>query len=486
MAEEAHEASLIDRAVGSLAEKIEHLITGGHNGHEHSKLQTWFILHEWVEWVGSKCISRGTFLVFLFVPTLIAATVLMPEFPTLVFSWLLLAFPIAAPIALVAGFWIAWIWYVRSNFIFTRTDPVLLEVKMPQEITKSPRAMELVFSNLWIRMSETTEIDKYWYGGVRPYFSFELASLGGQVHFYIWCGRSFLRNIIESNMYAQYPEVEIVEVDDYATSFHYDHHKHVAFVGNYVFESHHVKKEDPQINAYPIRTYVDFELDKDPKEEFKVEPFAQVLEVLGALNPDEQAWIQIVIRSHLSKDKWKTIVEKEVQKIRKQASIQPGKEEAPEDEERKYGFPRPTWKEQELMKSMERNLGKLPFEFGARMIFIGTRGKLRSAEYTAIRWLFRPFANPNYAVMLRPRFAHNDFDYPWQDFRDIRWEHDTHRYIDAYRRRQVFHPPWQSWVNITSVEVLASIWHPPSRTIKVPGLQRIPSSKGEPPPNLPM
>ncbi|OGG59989.1 hypothetical protein A2765_00800 [Candidatus Kaiserbacteria bacterium RIFCSPHIGHO2_01_FULL_56_24] len=491
MAEEEHAPSIIDSAFEKAAHGIQHLLDGaahGGGGHGHGKktfLQKWFSISSWVEEVGGRGISRGTFLVGLYVPLLVAASVLIPAFPDLVLSWLLLGLPIIGPVGLLIGFWGAWVWYVRSNFIFTRTKPILLEVKMPAEITKSPRAMELVLTSLWFRASMTTFIDKYWHGGVYAYYSLEMASIGGEVHFYIWSSRDYYRNIIEANMYAQYPEVEIVEVSDYATDFHYDHHKHMAFVGDYMLESHNISRHDPRANAYPLKTYVDYELDKDPKEELKVEPFAQAMEVLSALNKDEQAWVQIVVRGHFGKE-WKTLVEEEVKLLRRQASIQPGKESADESDEKKYGFPRPTWREQELMKSMERNLGKIPYDFGARMVFIGPRNNFRGNEATAIRWIFRPLANPNYGIMLRPRNAHNDFDYPWQDIGNRRYEHETHRYIDAYRRRQMFYPPWQDQRNITSVEVLATLWHPPSSTVRAPGLQRIPSTKTEPPPNLPM
>jgi len=485
MAEEKEEKSVAGSIIEWLAHGIESLLSGG-GGHgnddEESFLHRWFSISGWVDFVGSWMISRALFIIVIYIPTFIACAILFPDFPRLTIGWLLLTLPITLAIGLIAGFWGTWVWYVQSNFIFRYTNPVLLEVKMPTDVMKSPRAMELVIGNLWIRSSETTFIDRYWNGGVRPYFSFEMASFGGEIHFFIWTRRGF-KNVVESNFYAQYPEVEIVEVEDYASRFQYDHHKHQCFVTDYVFESFHVDRHDERINAFPIKTYVDFELDKDPKEELKVEPFAQVLEVLNNLNKDEQAWVQIVIRSHL-KSKWKKIVEDEIEQIRENAAEQIA---LGDNGEKKFGFPHPTEQQKEQMRTMARNLGKLPFEFSIRGLYIAPRGKMRSAEYTAFRWIFRPFANPNYLVMLRPRNAHNDFDYPWQDFRDIRWEHETHRYFDAYRRRMVFHPPWQNdKPNITSNEVLATIWHPPSRTIQTPGLQRIPSAKSAPPPNLPM
>lgn len=492
MAEEAHGKSVLDSLFDTLAsgaqKGIDSLMPHDDHGHGHHPpegIAGWFSVLAWWEWAGGHGISRGTFLTVNFLGAMVACSVLVPQFPALVFGWILLAGPILLPAGLAYGFWGAWKWYVRSYFIFMNTKPVLLEVKMPTEVTKSPRAMELVLTSLWFRLSTTTPIDTEWKGGTMPYYSFELVSDGGQVHFYVWLQRNYLRNVFETNMYAQYPEVEIVEVSDYAIDFHFDDDKHNAFVGDYMLESHDISRMERRVNAYPIKTYVDFELDQDPKEEFKVEPMAQVLEVLSSLQQGEQAWVQIVIKAHPGKE-WKKLVEAEIQDLRKKASLNPGRKLDDHDDEDKYGFPRPTWREQELMRSMERNLGKLAFDTGVRMIFIGPKDNFRGPTATAVRWIWRPYANPNWGVMFRPRNAHNDFDWPWQDYHDHRHYHEIHRYLDAYRRRQMWNPPWEDVRNIASVEVLATMWHPPSRTIRAPGLQRIPSSKSEPPANLPM
>jgi len=491
MAEEAPQKSIVDSIFESVANGMQWLIDSAlphddHGGHgERNFFQKWFTVSGLTVEAGNRGISRGTFLTVNFLALLIVGSILVPDFPALVWGWIIISLPVSLTAGLAIGFWGAWKWYIKSYFIFARTKPVLLEVRMPTDVTKSPRAMELVFTSLWFRLSTTTWIDQNWHGGTMPYYSFELVSDGGQVHFYVWLQREYLRNAFETSMYSQYPEVEIVEVSDYAIDFHYDDDKHKAFVGDQVLESHDLVRHDVRVNAYPIKTYIDFELDEDPKEEFKIDPMSQVLEVLGALKQGEQAWVQIVIKAHPS-GKWKELVDKEIKELRKRASLTPGKENAPEDDERKYGFPRPTWREQELMKAMERNMSKLPFDFGIRMLVIGPKDNFRSPEATAVRWLWRPYANPNYQIHLRPRNAHNDFDWPWQDYKDHRYEHETHRYLDAYRRRQMWNPPWEDIRNTTSVEVLATLWHPPSRAVRAPGLLRIPSTKSEPPQNLPM
>ena len=68
---------------------------------------------------------------------------------------------------------------------------------------------------------------------------------------------------------------------------------------------------------------------------------------------------------------------------------------------------------------------------------------------------------------------------------DIRWKLTTARFFDAYRRRCAFHTPWVVPHHVMTNEAIATIWHPPSATVMAPGLERIASTKSEPPPNLP-
>jgi hypothetical protein len=110
---------------------------------------------------------------------------------------------------------------------------------------------------------------------------------------------------------------------------------------------------------------------------------------------------------------------------------------------------------------------------------------MRGPYYTSTRWLWKALGNPSYMSHLRPRRWHNPFDYPWQDWNDFRWNLHSRRFFDAYRRRSAFHTPWIFPSNVATTETLATLWHPPSRTVQVPGLERIPATKAEPPANLP-
>jgi hypothetical protein len=100
------------------------------------------------------------------------------------FSILLSTALVWFPIVLGVTFFYLWIEYIRTRFI-NGEGFVLLEVKLPQEILKSPAAMELVFVQLY-QVKKVTYLEGYFKGEVRPWFSLELASFGGEIHFYVW------------------------------------------------------------------------------------------------------------------------------------------------------------------------------------------------------------------------------------------------------------------------------------------------------------
>lgn len=483
MAEEG-KASALDAAIESAIGTITHLVEPKEETAWHTITQQWLSLSYWVKYFGDWYVSRGLFLCVIFIPMFLVAQAIFSSFSILVGSWFLLGFPVIGVIGGYKGFQAAWMWYAQSYYIHTRTNPVLLEVKMPHHVEKTPRAMEQVLTSFWIRAGTTTFIDRGYYGGVTPYTSLEICSFGGEIHFFIWCRKTY-RNVLEAAMYSQYPEVEIEEVEDYASKFEYDPQKHHCFVTDYVYANNH---QGTATDVYTIKTYHDFEIDEEI-EEFSVDPYGSVLEVLSTMNQDEQAWIQIVLRGNFKKD-WQEEMHHEVEKIREEASQQIAVDPETGKEVTKLSFPRPTQLQNDQMHAIERHMGKLPFDVGLRGIYIAPAGKMRSAEYTAFRWIWRPFNNPAYMNSLRPRRAHNDFDYLYQDWgqgpNGVRWQLVTRRYFDAFRRRQFFHPPWQ-WPPLRmSAETIATLWHPPSGQVKAPGLHRTHIGKAEAPSNLPM
>ncbi len=444
-----------------------------------------FNLHDLVDgYIGGYWgISRCLFLSILFWGIFSVMWDMVPSLPLFAFGWLLGTAPLWLPVAALITAWKVWIWYARSGFLFTR-DAMLLEVKMPRDVTRSPRAMENALSKLWTDSGETTFLNRIWQGQVRPYFSLEIASFGGQIHFYIWCWRAW-RPTVEAMMYAYYPEVEMVEAEDYASKFRFDPETQDAFPTDWRYE--------PRNDAYPIKTYIDFELDKDPKEEYKIDPLSEVLERMGTLKPSEQMWIQIVITMSRDKrrkkggafyqteDRFEGLLKETIDSIRKETV---GNPDDPHDKWRSYARV-PMHRYTELIKSMDRNLGKHPFNVGMRGVYIADSKDFSAQGYTGMRWIWRTLGNPQYMNQLRPRRWGNPFDWPWQDFNSMRWNLMVRRYFDTYRRRSHFYSPYIMPHNMMSTEVLATIWHPPSAAVGTPGIARIPAKKAEPPANLP-
>ncbi len=468
MAEEK-EGSSFD-PIGALAGWLARLGTHKSKAHDH--------FDTFIEWVGAWGMSRGAFLAILYTVLVVAASELLPGFITLATGWMFATAPVWIPITFIWGLTRVWLWYVNSRFLSTRRG-VLLEIRLPREITKSPRAMEVALTSLYVTSGETTFIDRWWDGKLRTVFSLELVSFGGETHFYIWCWKEY-RNVIEAQLYAQFPEIEIVEAEDYASKFVYKPDEYEVWGSDYRWD-----KKDRN-DAYPIKTYIDYELDKDPKEEFKVDPLAQVLEVFSSLKGSEMAWMQILIRANKdSETDFRKLVKDQVEHIRSLASIQPSGEHPEPGEEARRGFPHPTWQQTEQIRAMERNAGKRTFTVGIRTAYIAKHEEFDGNTRTAIRWIFQPFLS-EYLNSLRPARWHNNFDYPWQDFRNYRWRLHSRRFFDAWRRRSYFYTPWISPYLIMSTEELATLYHFPSSTIQSPGLLRIPSTKAEPPPNLPL
>ncbi len=405
-------------------------------------------------------------------------------------------YPIWLPLLLGKIFIEQWMKYIRSDFI--RKNPsTVLEILIPKEITKSPKAMELFFTGIFekgsVEYSET-----YWLGKIRPWFSFELASFGGEIHFFVWVPVKY-RNMLESQLYAQYPTVEIVEVDDYTKKKVY-HPPHNFMWGTYF------KLIKP--DAYPIMTYVDYGLDKETEEEYKIDPLSSLLEYIGSIKAGEEVWIQILTMAHAD------LGIKEGRLVKHREWIEKGKQEVNKIMKRNAetkssrsvtaaGFPViPTLTEWEKLQveAIERSLNKRAFEVAIRLCYFAEKERfnLISATVSGLLGTFRKPFNSNLLNGFKLGW-YTDLSDPMKDFlflfglRD--WgirkfqPHYAHEMLDAYRRRSFFYPPYRNWEGkpfILTAEELATIYHIPGQVVTTPTFGRIPSKKVEPPANLPI
>lgn len=399
--------------------------------------------------------------------------------------------PLWVPFLIGKNAWRRWVDYRQYRFNIMQPH-VLLELRVPRDTRKSPLSMEAVLSNIHITPGQGTWYKRWWLGRTRPVYSFELVSLGGRVHLYIWC-RNSMRHIVETYLYAQYPGIEVVEATDYTRLIDPTKPPYQMFACEY-------KKNKP--GPYPIKTYVDYGMDKQPapKPEEVSDPMAQIIEFLGSLSPHEQLWVHMMVRytkgeKHGSESvyengkryTWREEARDLIEQIR-ESTVKKVDYVDPKTGEHKQssGFPNPTKGESETMAAIERNVAKPGFDVGIRSIYMAREGHYRDYIGAFVTQLFKAYTSEqlNY-IGPAPLFSEELNDFPWEDPSGRRRQHLMEEALEFARRRSYFHYPYIGPYMNMSTEEIASIFHVPSSTIAAPNLPRIESARSEAPANLP-
>lgn len=386
-----------------------------------------------------------------------------------------------APILLALLAWKFYLLYIREKYVHEEVR-VLLELKIPKEVTKSPKAMEL-FYEVMDQTYEGELIDRFIMGSVRGWFSMELVSIGGQIHFFLNIPK-FFQNVIEARLYSQYPEVEISLVEqDYTKEVTYGQPGSPWDVKIWQYELDN--KED----ALPIKTYIDYELDKDPKEEFKIEPMTPLLEFLSSIKPTERIWIQIMVMAAKKRfplyDKKTGKTELVTWKKKGQALVDKltSRDSKGKDLAEVWTKTIPTTTERDVITSVQRNLGKIAFDVGIRSVYASTEG-IKPAVGVGLNSALKQFGSDN-LNKFKPKLQ-TGLDNPWQDPWGWRARSRKLKNFQYYCNRSYFYPPASRRPIGLSTEELATIYHIPSSVATTPTLGRIPSKRGEPPENLPI
>jgi hypothetical protein len=187
--------------------------------------------------------------------------------------------------------------YVVTKFIISKPN-VLLEIKLPRDVTKPIRAMENVMNTLFAIYDAPGDWkEKYFEGKIVLKISFEIVGIDGIPHFYVRCPRA-ARRVVESAFFSQYPELEIFEVPDYVEAMPQD-----VPNPNWDMWGCEFKTMAPS-DVYPIRTYESFfEENSDSKDEKRFDPLSTLLENITLLQRGEQLWVQIIAKPVASVDK---------------------------------------------------------------------------------------------------------------------------------------------------------------------------------------
>jgi len=304
----------------------------------------------------------------------------------------------------------------------------------------------------------------------------EIVSIDGNVRFFIWT-RKFFKDLVEAQIYSQYPEVEIVEAEDYTQGVFFDPGKTSVWGCDFKLG---------ELDAYPIKTYVDYGLDQALlKEEHKVDPLANTLEFLGNCGPGHQIWIQIIVRvnkSTLGQKDWKKEAQKEIDKLMYRDPVTKGASQLSPT-----GFPihaNLSDEENQKIKAIERSINKLAYDVGIRSIYIAEKDKFNPTNIVGLLGSLKQFNSNNLNKFVPTRY-NVMFDYPWQDFRNIRKDRARRKVIRAYKYRSWFFAPYKTPSFVLTTEELATIFHFPGGVVQTPTISRVPSKKAEAPSNLP-
>jgi len=383
-----------------------------------------------------------------------------------------------------------WLYFKQEEFK-NGIKWILLELRIPRETDKSPRAMEQVFVAFHtLRNVPGDWREKYIDGEITRPISLEIVSLGGEIHFYI---RTYAKqkNLVEASMFAYYPDVEVVEVDDYIDRLPKDLQETYEQGQNIWGTEMVLNKEE----AYPIKSYAEFE---DPEETRQFDPISTFLEVLGKVKKEEIAAIQMLIApaDKAWSDEWDSLLE-ELEKPKMIDVV------SAEGDVRKVPVPKSPGKT-DIIEKIENNFSKPAFATLIRFIYLSPQSSF--SDTFASRGLVGAFNQygsleinsfrQNYNMSTRVDIWHWPHIFP-----KARNEYRKQRILFNYRKREL--PP-ETWMGrfmsshpfnlnfhskrfILNIEGLASLFHPPIKMVlTAPHIKRLESRKAGPPAGLPI
>lgn len=394
-----------------------------------------------------------------------------------------------------------WLDYISTQWAM-KHKYVLLAIDIPRGNEQSPRAVENLFSYLAGAHKSVNLLEKYVEGLSQLAFSFEVVSIEGYTQFLIRTPVQF-RDLVESAVYAQYPDGEITEVNDYTTGMpmrypdeEYD-----------VWGAEFIQVKSP---AYPIKTYEEFEHQMgDPKVTYR-DPMAALMDLSSSMKKGEQMWYQLIIVP--TGFDWPEMGEKEISKILNEkvaggenigdkfinlimkflhdageliyslwSDIDDTKKEEKKDEPLKMMNLKPREKGQ--IEAIQKKVGKVGFETKIRYVYIAKKDVMNKPKaVNGFVGFIKQFASLD-LNNLKP-----DMDITATStayfFKESRLNKRKNNIVRNYMYRSKTAGRARGLLN---VEELATLWHfPVESAVKAPLIQKASRKKAEPPMSLPV
>ncbi|MDD4995517.1 MAG: hypothetical protein PHW53_03590 [Patescibacteria group bacterium] len=374
---------------------------------------------------------------------------------------------------------------------------ILLAIDVPKDNVQSPMAVEHIFAHLAGAHSSPSLREQYWFGSVQPWFSLEIASIEGYIQYFIRTPAKF-RNLVEAAIYAQYPDAEITEVEDYTYLVpvkHFPDPEWEMWGCDFVM----VKPE-----SWPLRTYPEFE--HGLSQEFK-DPLSALLENLSLVGPGEHVWFQLMIVP-IEQKAWKMAGDKLVKKMigakmeSKPSTLdkildipfkalditteavfgtgEPIKKDKKQDLPSKMLYLSPG--DVDRVKAIERKISKIGYKSKIRAVYVAKKPVYKKTNVAhPLIGAIKQFNSVSLNA-LKPELSKTGVSGSMLFFKKQRQNYRRNRLIAAYRQRDPTSPmsPY-----IMNTEELASIWHFPAIEVKAPLVKKTDAKKGEPPMYLP-
>ncbi len=369
-------------------------------------------------------------------------------------SWIigtLLQWYVWLPIVAVLVF-LTWRNY-RKIEDFTPIESVLLVLEIPKTNDKKELAAEQLFASLHGILRDSRELRLS--GGHQEHISFEIASVNGQIRFYVWVPRT-LQSFVEGQIYSQYPTVQIHQADEDYTEHQRDHE--VAYSAELALTTD---------EFLPIRTFQSFEVD----------PLAGITGTLAKLETTgEELWIQVLARP--IPDDWQHAADRYINNIKngRQLSL-PGLGggmqwligiigalwQPPEQGIGDAKTIELSDRDKTRISEAEKKATKLGYEVKIRLVYMGesqTNAKLRMQ---ALVGTFKQFNSTNL-----------------NGFRAVKGAFGK-EFIDKYRKRAFYGDGF-----VLNIEELASVFHLPHTNVETPNIVWASAKTAEPPSKLPV
>ena len=371
-----------------------------------------------------------------------------------IISWIigtLLQWYVWMPIVAVLMF-LTWRNY-RKIEDFTPVESVLLILEIPRTNDKQELAAEQLFASLHGILRDNKELRLS--GGHQEHISFEIASVNGQIRFYVWVPKT-LQSFVEGQIYSQYPTVQIHQADEDYTEHERDHE--VAYSTELTLTTD---------EFLPIRTFQNFEVD----------PLAGITGTLAKLETTgEELWIQVLVRP--IPDDWQNAADRYINSIKNGRMFSlPGFGgsmqwligvlgalwQPPEQGANQSTAVELSDRDKTRISEAEKKATKLGYEVKIRLVYMGesqTNAKLRMQ---ALVGTFKQFNSTNL-----------------NGFRTVKGAFGK-EFIDKYRKRSFIGDGF-----ILNIEELASVFHLPHTNVETPNIVWASSKTAEPPSKLPV